>query len=81
MYLCEDFPIQTFLVVPDTPIWDGYIEMTSDLGFVDADGSVYWIHGTGRNEVEAVESACQTFLNLVVAPDGLSSNFFRRPLH
>jgi hypothetical protein len=82
VHLREDFPVQTFLVLPDTPIWEGYIEMTSDLGFVHEDGNVDWIHGSGQNEVDAVESACQMFLNLVVASDGLSNDdFVRSSLH
>jgi hypothetical protein len=81
-HLREDFPVQTFLVLPTTPIWEGYIEMTSDLGFVHEDGNVDWINGSGQNEVDAVEDACQMFLNLVVAPDGLSNDdFVRSSLH
>ncbi len=82
VHLREDFPIKTFLLLPGDPVWEGYIELTSDLGFVDEDGNVYWVNGYGRNEVAAVQSACQMFLNVVVAPDGLSKDdFVYRSLH
>jgi hypothetical protein len=74
--LSRAFPIQGFrlAVVPGR----GYVEVAADVGFRHDDGGVDWIRGSGDTFEEAVVSALQFFLNLVVHPENLSDSLVWR---
>ena len=76
--LSKQFPIKGFRVALIEPLSD-YIEVGSDVGFRHADGEIDWFYGHGETIEEAIQTALQNFLNLVVHPDNLSpDNFAKR---
>jgi hypothetical protein len=58
-------------------IREGFIEIEGNLGLVEADGRVLWLHGHGRTFEEAIQNALATFINWVVHPADVCAVQFR----
>jgi hypothetical protein len=75
--LSRAFPVRGFrLAVVERGT--GYVEVAANLGFRHDDGGIDWVQGGGDTLEEAVVSALQFFLNLVVHPENVSDSLVWR---
>ena len=72
--LSSDFPFKSFVLNKTESI--GYPSVEANIGFLNEDGSVDSIGGSGNNHEEAMTEALIQFVNLVVHPADITINSF-----